>query len=167
MSLSSSFLHIFRLSIALSFLVKNIRTHIHLPYAPYLLLILGLVIRESQPSSSALRFSSFSYLRAKPESHALEVVLHAALGVGRQIAVSHPLVEYLALLVRDREELDEGGLGGELDGDDHVADRREDRRGEHSQMRPAHIRMNASDGSGNNQRETSRVRGAARWDDGR
>lgn len=109
------------------FLPKNIPTNINLAHTPDLLLILHFIARQAQGArDTALRLSPLPRLAAQPQRHALEVVAHAPLRVGRQVggAVARDeLVEHLALLIHHVEKPHEGRLRRELDRDDHISHR--------------------------------------------
>jgi len=117
---------------------ESTRAGLHAANRPDLLLVFDLVSAETKAAGTALRFLPLSGLAAQPERNALEVLLHAPLGAGRQRAsgagARHVLVEDLGLFLDDVEDGQESCFRGELDGDDHVAHRSEDGRDDGGQV---------------------------------
>lgn len=152
--------------IGTSIIFKYTLSQFHLPDAPNLPLIIRLVIREPQTTLASLRVSPLPGLIAQPQHDALEIILHATFRIRGQIGsrTGHVLVKDFALLVNNAEEGEEGCFGGELDGDDGVADAGEDLRGEEGEVRFYEVQVEPAESAYHHERESAFVNRVTRPD---
>ena len=151
----------------ISLLSKNI-PKLHHSHAPHFTFILDFITTQAQASLSTFSFPSLPSLASKPQCHSLEIIAHASLRSGPQFLpmCCHILVENSIFFLHNVEDGQEGSFCRELDGNDGIANRRENGWCEQWNVRSHEIVVGAGDGAEHNKGKTpsvGRVAGRNDW----
>jgi hypothetical protein len=149
-----------------SIISENTLSQIHLPHTPNLPLIFHLIIREAQASLATFSFPAFPGLITQPQHNPLKVILHAAFRARWQVCArtGHIFIEYFAFFVYDAEERHKGCFGGQLDGNDRVADTGKNLGCEEWEVRFYEVHVKPACGSDHYKRKSAFIDGIAGLD---